>query len=442
MEVVALYLLLPLSVLLVLGVPIAFSLGLSCAFFLALINIPALELVPRAIPMNVLISEMYGGVSQFALLALPMFVLSGELMYRFLIIDRLIDLARKMVGWVPGGLAHATIAASAMFAFITGSALATAASIGPTMIPAMIREKYPNDFAAAVVAAAAIVGPIIPPSVPMIIIGSQLGISIGGLFAAGVVPGLLMASALMGYTFIVSRRRKYGEIHVFEGARPLARSTLRAVPAMSVPLVLLVGVVGGIFTPTEAGAVTVFYALLLGFSYFRTADGGKILVALRNTAKLTAAVLLIISTALVFNRIMTYFRVPQTLLEFMLSLSRDPVVMGSMLIAFMLVLGTFMDELSNWIILGPLLMPICTSPEGLGMHPIQYGVFLMTAILLGLLTPPLSLLLNIAAPIAKVSMERLAITVLPFLALQVGIVFLIAFYPPVTMWLPRLLGYE
>lgn len=442
MEVVALYLLLPLFVLLVLGVPIAFGLGLSCAFFLALINIPGLGLVPRAIPMNVLISEMYGGLNQFALLALPMFVLAGELMYRFLIIESLINLARRIVGWVPGGLAHATIVASALFAFITGSALATAASIGPTMIPVMVREKYPNDFAGAVVAAAAILGPIIPPSTPMIIVGSQLGISIGGLFAAGVVPGLLIVAVMMIYTFFVSRRRGYGEVRPFEGARPLARSTLRAVPAMTVPLVLLGGIFGGVFTPTEAGAVTVFYALLLGFAYFRTADGGKILEALRNTARVTASVLLIIATALVFNRLMTYFRVPQTLLEYMLFMSKDPVVIGIVLIAFLLAIGTFMDEVSNMIILGPLLMPICTSPEGLGMHPIQYGVFLITAILLGLLTPPLSLLLNVAAPIAKVSIERLAIVVLPFMAVQVGVVFLIAFYPPVTLWLPRLLGFQ
>ncbi len=441
MEVVAFYLLLPLFVLLVLGVPIAFGLGLSCAFFLALINIPGLGLVPRAIPMNVLISEMYGGLNQFALLALPMFVLAGELMYRFLIIESLINLARRIVGWVPGGLAHATIVASALFAFITGSALATAASIGPTMIPVMVREKYPNDFAGAVVAAAAILGPIIPPSTPMIIVGSQLGISIGGLFAAGVVPGLLIVAVMMLYTFFVSRRRGYGELRPFEGVRPLARSTLRAVPAMTVPLVLLGGIFGGVFTPTEAGAVTVFYALLLGFAYFRTADGGKILEALRNTARVTAAVLLIIATALVFNRLMTYFRVPQTLLEYMLFMSKDPVVIGIVLIAFLLAIGTFMDEVSNMIILGPLLMPICTSPQGLGMHPIQYGVFLIMAILLGLLTPPLSLLLNVAAPIAKVSIERLAIVVLPFMAVQVAIVFLIAFYPPVTLWLPRLLGY-
>ncbi|TAK81549.1 MAG: TRAP transporter large permease [Betaproteobacteria bacterium] len=441
MEVVALYLLLPLFVLLALGVPIAFGLGLSCAFFLALINIPGLGLVPRAIPMNVLISEMYGGLNQFALLALPMFVLAGELMYRFLIIESLINLARRIVGWVPGGLAHATIIASALFAFITGSALATAASIGPTMIPVMVREKYPNDFAGAVVAAAAILGPIIPPSTPMIIVGSQLGISIGGLFAAGVVPGLLIVAVMMIYTFFVSRRRGYGEVRPFEGARPLARSTLRAVPAMTVPLVLLGGIFGGVFTPTEAGAVTVFYALLLGVTYFRTADGGKILEALRNTAKVTASVLLIIASAMVFNRLMTYFRVPQTLLEYMLSMSKDPVVIGIVLIAFLLAIGTFMDEVSNMIILGPLLMPICTSPQGLGMHPIQYGVFLIMAILLGLLTPPLSLLLNVAAPIAKVSIERLAIVVLPFMAVQVAIVFLIAFYPPVTLWLPRLLGY-
>ena len=442
MEVVALYLLLPLFVLLIVGVPIAFALGLSCAFFLALINLPGLNLVPRAIPMNVLISEMYGGVNQFALLALPMFVLSGELMYRFLIVDSLINLARKLVGWIPGGLAHATIIASALFSFITGSALATAASIGPTMIPAMIREKYPNDFAGALVAAAAILGPIIPPSTPMIIVGSQLGISIGGLFAAGVLPGFLIAFVMMLYAYFVSRRRGFGEVHPFEGMRALRRSVVQSIPAMTVPLVLLVGVVGGVFTPTEAGAVTVLYALVLGLAYFRTAERSKIVESLRNTARITASVLLIIASAMVFNRLMTYFRVPQTLLEYMLSLSTDPLVIGIVLLGFLLVIGTFMDEVSNMIILGPLLMPICTSPQGLGMHPIQYGLFLITAILLGLLTPPLSLLLNIAAPIARTSIERLALVVLPFLALQVGVVAAIAFYPPLTMWLPKLLGYQ
>ena len=160
------------------------------------------------------------------------------------------------------------------------------------------------------------------------------------MFAAGVVPGLLIAAVMMVLAFFTSRRRKYGELHAFQGFRPLGRSTLSAVPAMTVPLVLLVGVVGGVFTPTEAGAVTVAYALLLGFAYLRTADGGKILEALRNTAKVTASVLLIIATAMVFNRILAYFRVPQTLLGFMLSLSKDPMVIGIVLIGFLLAIGT------------------------------------------------------------------------------------------------------
>ena len=310
------------------------------------------------------------------------------------------------------------------------------------MIPAMVREKYPNDFAGAVVAAAAILGPIIPPSTPMIIVGSQLGISIGGLFAAGLLPGFVIAFVMMVYVYYVSQRRGFGEVRPFEGMKVLRRSVTQSIPAMTVPLVLLVGVVGGVFTPTEAGAVTVLYALVLGLTYFRAVERSKVFESLRSTARITASVLLIIAAATVFNRLMTYFRVPQTLLEYMLSLSTDPFVIGIVLLAFLLVIGTFMDEVSNMIILGPLLMPICTSPQGLGMHPIQYGVFLITAILLGLLTPPLSLLLNIAAPIARTSIERLAVVVLPFFALQIGVVAAIAFYPPLTMWLPRLLGYQ
>jgi C4-dicarboxylate transporter DctM subunit len=437
MDLIAYYLLLPLFVFLVLGVPISVSLGLASAFFLYLTDF--FELVPRPIPIMTLVTEMYTGVNQFALLALPMFILSGELMNRFNIVDRLIDLARFSIGWVRGGMAHVTIAASTMFAFISGSALATAASIGPIMIPTMIREKYPNDFAGALVAAAAMLGPIIPPSTPMIIVGSQLGISIGGLFAAGILPGLMISFAMMVLVYVRARTSNLGEVHRFEGVPAIARGTFRALPAISVPVVLLVGIIGGVFTPTEAGAVTVAYALLLGTFYFRTASRNKILEALRATAKVTASVLFIIACALVFNRIMTYFQVPQTLVKIMVSISEDPIVLGLIIIAFLLFVGTFMDELSNMIILGPLLMPVCT--EVIGMHSIQYGLFLVVGILLGLLTPPLSLLLNVAAPIAKASVARISVVVLPFFFTQVGILVLIAFVPAVSLTVPRLFGF-
>lgn len=441
MEIVGPFLLAPLFVLLIAGVPIAFSLGLSSAFFLVLTAIPGLDLVPRPIPVLTLASEMFTGVNQFALLALPMFVLSGELMHRFNIIDSLIGLSRLLIGWTRGGLGHVTILASAMFAFISGSALATAASIGPTMIPAMVRERYPSAFAASLCAAAAMLGPIIPPSTPMIIVGSQLGISIGGMFVGGIVPGLLLAAVLMGLNAYASRRGAYGEIHRFEGVRPIVRGSVRTLPALTVPMVLLGGIVFGVFTPTEAGAVTVFYALFLGATYFRTLTFERIAESLRATTRVTASVLLIVATALVFNRIMTFFQIPEALLDAMLGLTSDPVVLTLIIVAFLLVVGTFMDELSNMLILGPLLMPVCTSADGIGMHPIQYGLFLMTAILLGLLTPPLSLLLNVVAPVGRVSIERVSLAVLPFFAAEVGVLLVMAFVPAVTMTLPRLFGF-
>ena len=272
MEVVGPFLLAPLFVLLLIGVPIAFSLGLSSAIFLVIVNIPGLDLVSRPIPMLALATEMFSGINQFALLALPMFILSGELMHRFNIIDNLIWLSRLLIGWTRGGLGHTTILASAMFAFISGSALATAASIGPTMVPTMIRERYPNAYAASLCAAAAMLGPLIPPSTPMIIVGSQLGISIGGMFVGGIVTGLLLTFVLMGLNGVLSRGNNFGEIHKFTGIGPILRGSVKATPALTVPMVLLGGIVFGVFTPTEAGAVTVLYALLLGGGLFSNPD--------------------------------------------------------------------------------------------------------------------------------------------------------------------------
>jgi tripartite ATP-independent transporter DctM subunit len=432
MELVAPWLLIPFGLLLVLGIPVAFSLGLACTIFLLFSG--------WGRPSSMLVTEMFTAVNQFALLALPMFVLTGELLNRCDITEKLVEVARLMVGWIKGGLAHVNIVTSMFFAGISGSVLADAASLGPILIPAMVRERYPAAFSAAVTAASAVIGAIIPPSTVAIIIGGQLQISIGGLFAGGIIPGVLIGFALMFTAFIISWRRGYGDMHPFEGIVPVIKGTGSAAPALLIPFIILGGILGGVFTPTEAGAVAVLYTLIIGTLYYRTLDMKNLLEAMVQTAKVTASALIIVSTAIVFSRILTFYRVPQEILELLLAVSDNRIIMALILIGFFLIMGTFMDALANMIILGPLLMPVATSQLGLGMTDIQFGLFLMIGLLLGLITPPLGLLLFITGPIAKVSLERVSLAVLPFLFAEIVILIAIVFIEPITMAIPRALG--
>jgi tripartite ATP-independent transporter DctM subunit len=432
MELVTEYLFLPFVVLLIIGVPVGFALGLASTAFIFLSG--------WGRPPILLVTEMYVGVALFALLALPMFVLTGELLNRCDLTEKLVELAQKLVGWIRGGLAHVNIVTSMLFAGISGSVVADAASLGPILIPAMVRERFPADFSAAVTASSAVIGAIIPPSTVAIIIGSQLEISIGGLFAGGIVPGILVGVSLMIVSWFFSWRHGYGEVRKFEGFRSIVRSSGPAFPALLIPVIILGGILAGIFTPTEAGAVAVVYTFALGVFYYRTLDWPKLRDSLISTAKVTSSALFIVATALVFSRILTFFRVPEEILNLLLSISDDRIVIALIVIAFFLVMGTFMDAVANMIILGPLLMPVAVSPAGLGMDPIQYGIFLAVGLLLGLITPPVGLLLFICGPIARVTLERVSIAVLPFLAAELVVLLLIVFVEPVTMTVPRAIG--
>ena len=431
MDLVAPWLFLPFLVLLALGVPIAFSLSLACAIFLLFSG--------TRIPTTVLASEMYGAVDSFALLALPTFVLAGELLNRCELTDKLIEFCRRLVGWIRGGLAHVTVTASMLLSGITGSTLSDAATIAPIMIPSMIREKYPREFAGAIVASASVVGAIIPPSIPLVIIGAQLGISIGGLLIGGILPGILVGIGLMVLSYFAARLRGYGAIHRFEGLAPLARSTWIAAPVLVIPVLLLGGMMSGVFSPTEAGTVTVLYTIAAGMLFYRTLSFSKLVDSLKVTAWVTASALIIVAAAVVLGRIMTFHRVPQALVELMVGITQNKVLLLLLVIALFLVVGMFMDAVANMVILGPLLYPLCV--QVLGMHPIQYGMFLMVGLLLGVLTPPVGLVLFIVAPIARLSLERLSLAVLPFLALEFVILFVIATVPELTLALPRVAGY-
>ncbi len=433
MELVVTFLFLPFIVFLLLGVPIAFSLGLSSTFFLFFSG--------TRIPPLILVTQMYGGIDSFALLALPMFVLTGELLNRLDLTERLIDVARLLVGWIKGGLAHVNVVTSMFFAGISGSVLADAASIGPILIPAMVRERYPAAFSAAVTASSAVIGAIIPPSIPLIIVGGSLQISIGGLFAAGIIPGVLIGFLLMVVSFFFALFKGYGDVHRFEGVRPVAKGTFQALPVLAIPVIILYGILGGIMTPTEAGAAAALYSMVLGTIYavvYRSFDLVKFRDALIGTARVTGSSLIIVGAAIVFGQILIFHQFPQDLLEFILSITENRVLLFLIIVAFFLFVGTFMDALANMIILGPLLLPVAV--EGLGMHPIQYGMFLMIGLLLGVITPPLGLVLFIVAPIAKVSLEKVSFAVVPFLLIELAVLAMIAFIPAITLTIPRLTG--
>lgn len=431
MELVGPYMLIPFIAFLVLGIPVAFAIGFAVFLFFFLSG--------TRIPVLTFMMEMYDGISIGALIALPLFILTGEILTRADITDKLVAVANALVGWIRGGLGHVNIVTSMFFAGISGSAIADTASLGPILIPAMIRESFPRAFSAAITAASSIVGPIIPPSIPIIVIGAQLNISIGGLFAAGILPGIVVGLALMMTNYVICVRNNYGEVHPFEGVVPATITTFKAVPALLIPVILLGGILSGVFTPTEAGAVAASYAALVGAFVYRTLNLGRLNEALVAAARVTGSCMLILATAIVFSRILAFYKIPQEMLEFLLSISQDKVVLILLIIVMFLIIGMFMDALVNMIILGPLLMPVLV--DGLGFHPLQFGIFLMVGLLLGLVTPPVGLCLFIASPIARASLDQTAYAVLPFLGTELVLLLIIAFVPELTLYIPRILEF-
>lgn len=429
MDIIGLYLLLPFFLLLLLDVPVVVCLGLSSAIFLFASG--------TRLPPLLIVTEMYDSVAKVTLLALPMFVLTGELLNRFDLTDRLIALAKLMVGWIRGGLAHVNILASMLFAGVSGSIFGDLVSIGTILIPSMIRERYGRAFSAAVTASSALIGAIIPPSTIMVILGAHMNLSIGGLFAAGIVPGILIGLALMAVAFVQSWRRGYGEIHKPESFAAARKTVFSALPVLTVPVFMIGGIIGGVFTPTEAGAASAAYCLVLGLIY-RKLNWSLLWSALAASARVTASSLVIVSAAFVFSRILTFHRIPQELLDLLLSISEKPFVLILLMTLVLLIVGTFMDALANMIIMGPLLMPVMV--DGLGMHPIQFGIWLMIGLLLGLLTPPLGLALFLVSPVAKVPVLRVAVAVVPFLLAQVAVLLAVAWIPELTLAIPRLAG--
>ena len=410
--------------LLVLGTPLYVALGISSTLYVLVRDLQPL-IVPQKIAM---------AANSFPLLAAPFFIFMGNLMNESGVTTRIFNFANTLVGWIRGGLGHANIVASLIFAGMSGAAVADAGGLGTIEIRAMRQAGYDDGFSTAVTAASATIGPIIPPSLPMIIYAVLAGTSVGGLFIGGIVPGFLMALSLMAFVAFYARRRNYPKGPV-PTLRQAGKSFAEAFWALLTPVILLGGIVAGVFTPTESAAVAAFYALFLGVFVYRELRIRDIPRTILATVETNGVVLALVMTAVLFGWDLSVAQVPQTMGRFIVGLSDNPLVVLFIINAFLLFVGFFMEAIAAMLILVPILLPIA---EHLGIHPIQFGIIFVLN-----LTPPVGVVLFVTANVSGVPFERVARAIIPFLVPLLTVLLLITVFPELTIYLPRaLLGIE
>ncbi len=415
---------------LLIGVPIAFSLGIASAVFLT---------VKGGIPLTILAQRMFTGLDVFPFMAIPFFVLAGELMNSSGITKRLVSFADTLVGHLKGGLAHVNIVTSMFLAGITGSALADTSAIGSMLIPAMEKQGYDTDFSAAVTVSSSVIGPIIPPSIPMVIFSLLSGTSVAALFLAGVFPGILLGLGLMAVTYVIARRRNYPKSESPPSLRAIGAAVVAAVIPLLMPLIILGGILGGIFTATEASGVAVVYALLIGFLVYRNLTPRKFLDVLLSTAKTVGVVFLVIACSNIFNWMLTVDQIPQKITSAIgENVSNQFLVLLGVNVV-LLFLGTFMEGTAAMIITVPMLMHIA---DAVGISPVMLGAIVVLNLMIGLITPPVGLCLYVACGITKLRLEQLTRAIWPFLLAEIVVLLLVTYVQPLTLFLPRLLGYR
>jgi tripartite ATP-independent transporter DctM subunit len=412
-----------------LRVPVAFALGLAC--------LPPLLFEPRLSPM-VLFNETFKAYNSFILLAVPFFLLTANLMGIGGITDRLVKLSRTMVGSMPGALAQINVVLSVFFAGISGSSTADAASQSKIFIDAQTKEGYDLSFSVAITAVSAVLAVIIPPSILMIVWGGVLSVSIGALYLAGIVPGLLIAGAQMVTVHVYAVRRKY-PVYPRATFREFVVSVVESVPALMTPFIIVGGILLGWFTPTESAAIAVIYAAVLSIFVYREMDHKHLYTALLETGRLSAIALFCVGTASAFGWLLAYYQIPQALLANVTSWGMGPIGVGLFIAFCFLVVGCFLDAIPAIIIVGTTLEPLAHS---VAMHPIQFAIVGIVALAFGLVTPPYGLCLMIACSVAKVRLRfALKDTMIMLMPMLVVLLALIV-WPDIALFLPRLIAPE
>lgn len=414
-----------LVIMLIIGVPVAVSLGAASLFYIVL----------DGLPNTVLIHTMVSGVDAFPLLAVPFFILAGHLMNTAGITNKIFDFAKAMVGWMHGGLGHVNIGASVIFAGMSGAAVADAGGLGAIEIKAMKDAGYDTDFSVGVTAASSTIGPIIPPSLPLVIYGVMASASIGELFAAGLIPGLLMAAALMVMVAWYARRRNYPVDAQFSVSR-LGSTFLTAFFPLLTPVIIIGGIVTGAFTPTESAVAAVAYSLFLGLFVYRSLTWRHLVRVSIDTIKTTSAIMLIVASAAVFAWILTANQMADNLGGVLLGFTDNRYLILLIMMAIILAIGCFMETIAAITILVPVLLPIAVK---VGIDPVHLGIILILNLMIGLLTPPVGMVLYVLSQVSGVKFEKCVSATLPFLVPLVVVLFIITMVPQLSMWLPTLI---
>jgi tripartite ATP-independent transporter DctM subunit len=413
-----------LLVAILLGMPLYAAMGLSAFAFVAFGGL-SLSIVPQ---------KMAQAMNSFPLVAAPLFILMGNLLGAGQLTDRIVRFATSLVGALRGGYAHASILSSMIFAGMVGSAVADAAGTGAVEVRAMKKAGYRPETAAAISAAAATIGPIIPPSLPMVIYGISADVSIGRLFLAGVIPGVLMGLSLMAMVAIIAPRQGLPR-HAFGGLRAIGAAFRDSIWALLAPVILLAGMFSGLFTPTEAAAVADLYALFLGFVVYRTLKVKDLPAILVNTAETTGIVMVLVMAAGALGWCMSISRVPQTITPTLVATIHQPLVFLLVTNLVLLAVGCFMEALAAMLILIPILVPAAI---GFGIDPVQFGLIMIFNLILGTIHPPIGVVLFVMGRIAEVTFEQLSRAILPWLVPLLLVLAAITVWPPLTLWLPAL----
>ena len=404
------------------GLPLWASMGLAALAFLWL----------AGMPVTVLPQKMAGSMNSFPIVAAPLFILMGNILGAAKITDRIVVFASALIGWVRGGYAHASILTSMIFAGMVGSAVADAAGSGAIEIRAMKKAGYKPETAAAITAAAATIGPIIPPSLPMVIYGVMADVSIGKLFMGGVIPGVLMGLSLMVMVGFVARREGMARMP-FGGFAAIGKAFVDCFFAVMTPVVILGGMFSGWFTPTEAAAVACLYALFLGFVVYRTLHWKQLGPILVDTAVTTGVVMVLVMSAAALGWCISISRVPQTLTPLILDWIASPLIFLLLVNVMLLVIGCFMEALAAMLILIPILAPAAAS---YGIDPVQFGVMVVLNLIIGTITPPMGIVLFVVTRIAEIRFEVMARAILPWLIPLLVVLAAITLWPPLTLWIP------